>query len=565
MKKKIVTSVIITVIFALVILTSSFMALSSIQEIENTKDILKNYNNIIAKWIDIDKESLDKNELNNFKINGTDIRFTIINKDGNVVFDSISDNSNNYLGREEIENAKANSNGVGYSERYSETLGIDMIYCATKLNDGTIIRSSVPESTVKIFYTENMQYFIILLFVVLLLSIALALKLVRIIVDPVKHLENVTSKIANGNLQTRVNMSSNDELGHLGKTFNNMADQLQSKMNEIVDKQNRLESILNCMQSGVIAVDNSNDIITINPYAQRIFGININVTGKALNDCIEDKRIKDILKGEDGSEVQVKIKKPVRRFLKIKTATVINGYKKIGRVIAIQDITEMKRLENIRTQFVANVSHELKTPLTSIKGFAETLKYVEDEETKNKFLDIIDKEAVRLTRLINDILVLSNLESNTIEEMEEFLPDDIIDDVINILSDQASRKDIKVTFHRNNINYILGQRDKFLQVALNIIENAIKYSEKGAKVDIDSFSENGYYNFTVKDTGIGIPEDDLPRIFERFYRVDKARKSGGTGLGLAIVKHIVKSFGGTIEVKSELNKGTEFIFKIKHV
>ncbi|MGG7077406.1 ATP-binding protein [Clostridium sardiniense] len=563
MKKKIVTSVIITVIFALVIITSSFMALSSIQEIQNTRDILKNYNNIAAKWIDNGR--LEKSELNNFKINGTDIRFTIINKEGKVTFDSISDSSNSYLGREEIEKAKTSSSGVGYSERYSETLGLNMIYCATKLSDGTILRSSVPESTVKIFYAENMKYYIIVVFIVLILSIALALKLVRIIVDPVKHLESVTSKIANGNLQTRVNMISNDELGHLGKTFNNMADQLQSKMNEIVDKQNRLESILNCMQSGVIAVDNNNDIITINPYAQRIFGININATGKSLNDCIEDKRIKDILKGEDGTEVQVKIKKPVRRFLKIKTATVINGYKRIGRVIAIQDITEMKRLENIRTQFVANVSHELKTPLTSIKGFAETLKYVDDEETKNKFLDIIDKEAVRLTRLINDILVLSNLESNTIEEMEEFLPDDIIDDVVNILSDQASRKDIKVTFYRDNINYILGQRDKFLQVALNIIENAIKYSEEGAKVDIKSFSENGYYNFIVKDTGIGIPEEDLPRIFERFYRVDKARKSGGTGLGLAIVKHIVKSFGGTIEVKSELNEGTEFTFKIKHV
>ncbi|GAA0069462.1 HAMP domain-containing sensor histidine kinase [Clostridium sardiniense] len=563
MKKKIVTSVIITVIFALVILTSSFMALSSIQEIQNTRDILKNYNNIAAKWIDNGR--LEKAELNNFKINGTDIRFTIINKDGKVTFDSISDISNNYLGREEIEKAKMSSSGVGYSERYSETLGLNMIYCATKLSDGTIIRSSVPESTVKIFYAENMKYYIIVVFIVLILSVALALKLVRIIVDPVKHLESVTSKIANGNLQTRVNMGSNDELGHLGKTFNNMADQLQSKMNEIVDKQNRLESILNCMQSGVIAVDNNNDIITINPYAQRIFGININATGKSLNDCIEDKRIEDILKGEDGTEVQVKIKKPARRFLKIKTATVINGYKRIGRVIAIQDITEMKRLENIRTQFVANVSHELKTPLTSIKGFAETLRYVDDEETKNKFLDIIDKEAVRLTRLINDILVLSNLESNTIEEMEEFLPDDIIDDVINILSEQASRKDIKVTFYRDNINYILGQRDKFLQMALNIIENAIKYSEEGAKVDIKSFSRNGYYNFIVRDTGIGIPEYDLPRIFERFYRVDKARKSGGTGLGLAIVKHIVKSFGGTIEVKSVLNEGTEFIFKIKHI
>ncbi len=566
MKKKIVTSVIITIVFALAILTLSFITLSSAQEIKNTKDILRNYNNIVAKSILKYNEKLDEDTLNDFKIGNTTIRFTIINKDGTVIFDSKNnDKGNKYLDREEIKMANENVNGIGYSERYSETLGENMVYCATKLSDGTIVRSSVPESTVKIFYEENIKYYIVLAFIVLLLSITLALKLVRIIVEPVKHLESVTSKIANGNLQTRVNINSDDELGHLGKTFNNMADQLQSKMNEIVDRQNRLESILNCMQSGVIAVDNNNDIITINPYAKKIFGINSNVTGKSLNGCIEDKRIKDILKNEDGSELQVKIKKPVRRFLKIKTATVINGYKKIGRVIAIQDITEMKRLENIRTQFVANVSHELKTPLTSIKGFAETLRYVDDDETKNKFLDIIDKETIRLTRLINDILVLSNLESNTVEEMEELLPDEIIYDVIDILSEQANKKDIKITFDRENINYILGQKDKFMQIALNIIENSIKYSENGDKIFIKSFSKDGYYNFIVKDTGIGIPKEDLPRIFERFYRVDKSRKSGGTGLGLAIVKHIVKSFGGTIEVKSELNKGTEFIFRIKHI
>lgn len=566
MKKKIVTSVIITIVFALAILTLSFITLSSAQEIKNTKDILRNYNNIVAKSILKYNEKLDEDTLNDFKIGNTTIRFTIINKDGTVIFDSKNnDKGNKYLDREEIKMANENVNGIGYSERYSETLGENMVYCATKLSDGTIVRSSVPESTVKIFYEENIKYYIVLAFIVLLLSITLALKLVRIIVEPVKHLESVTSKIANGNLQTRVNINSDDELGHLGKTFNNMADQLQSKMNEIVDRQNRLESILNCMQSGVIAVDNNNDIITINPYAKKIFGINSNVTGKSLNGCIEDKRIKDILKNEYGSELQVKIKKPVRRFLKIKTATVINGYKKIGRVIAIQDITEMKRLENIRTQFVANVSHELKTPLTSIKGFAETLRYVDDDETKNKFLDIIDKETIRLTRLINDILVLSNLESNTVEEMEELLPDEIIYDVIDILSEQANKKDIKITFDRENINYILGQKDKFMQIALNIIENSIKYSEKGDKIFIKSFSKDGYYNFIVKDTGIGIPKEDLPRIFERFYRVDKSRKSGGTGLGLAIVKHIVKSFGGTIEVKSELNKGTEFIFRIKHI
>ena len=565
MKKKIVTSVIITIVFALAILTLSFITLSSVQEVKNTKDILRNYNNIVANLILKENEELSEDDLNDFKVGNTDIRFTIINKDGTIRYDSKRYKGNDYLNKEEIKKANEDSNGIGYSERYSEILGENMVYCATKLSNGTIIRSSVPESTVKIFYEENINYYIVLAFIVLFLSIILALKLVRIIVDPVKHLENVTSKIANGNLQTRVNINSDDELGHLGKTFNNMADQLQSKISEIVDRQNRLESILNCMQSGVIAVDNNNDIITINPYAKKIFGINSNVTGKCLNRCIEDKRIKDILKNEDGSEIQVKIKKPVRRFLKIKTATVINGYKKIGRVIAIQDITEMKRLENIRTQFVANVSHELKTPLTSIKGFAETLRYVDDDETKNKFLDIIDKETIRLTRLINDILVLSNLESNTVEEMEEFLPDEIIYDVIDILSEQANKKDIEVNFDRKNVNYILGQKDKFMQIALNIIENAIKYSENGDKVFIKSFSKDGYYNFIVEDTGIGIPEEDLPRIFERFYRVDKARKSGGTGLGLAIVKHIVKSFGGTIDVKSELNKGTEFTFRIKHI
>lgn len=558
MKKKIITSVIITVIFALVIITSSFMALYSIQEIESTKNMLKDYNSIIAN-LNVHK----KEELDLFKIDGQKIEVTIIDKNGNVKIDSLGENDKDLNDNPEVKEARAK--GIGYSNKYSENTKSDMIYCASKLDNGDIIISGIEEPDRSIFKSENTKYYIIVLVVVLLLSIALALKLVRIIVDPVKHLESVTAKIANGNLQTRVNVISNDELGQLGKTFNNMADQLQSKINEVVDKQNRLESILKSMQSGVIAVDNNDKIITINPYAQKIFGINTDVSGKPLSECIEDKRVKEILNNDIVDATQVKIKKPFRRFLKIKKATVINGYKRIGKVIAIQDITEMKRLENMRSQFVANVSHELKTPLTSIKGFAETLRYVEDEETKLKFLDIIDKETERLTRLISDILVLSDLENNPTEELEGFFPDEIINDAVNILSDHAKKKDIDVTFKSSNDNYILGQKDKFLQVAINIIENSIKYSNEGAKVDINSFSNKGYYYLSVKDNGIGIPEEDLPRIFERFYRVDKARKSGGTGLGLAIVKHIVKSFGGDIEVKSKLGEGTEFVFKIKYI
>lgn len=558
MKKKIVTSVIITVIFALVIITTSFMALSSIQEVENTKGILKHYNEIISKLI-----SNNDYDFKDFKINNAEVRVTVINKDNTVVYDTANEKGMDYSNKDEIKLARENN--IGYVNRKSTALKSDMIYCATKLKDGTIIRTGVPEPSIKIFYGNNVKFYAGAMIIVLILSIALAFKLVRIIVDPVKHLQYVTSKIANGNLQTRVNMNSNDELGQLGKTFNNMADQLQSKINEVVDKQNRLESILKSMQSGVIAVDNNEAIITINPYAKRIFGITRDVTGEKLKNCIEDKNVYDIFENDDENEVEVKIKKPMRRFLKIKKATAINGYKQIGKVIAIQDITEMKRLENIRSQFVANVSHELKTPLTSIKGFAETLRYVDDEETKNNFLDIIDKESERLTRLINDILVLSNLESNNVEKLEEFMPDDIVGEVINILQNQAIKKSINLTFKSNSKSYILGQRDKFFQVALNIIENGIKYSNEGDSVIVTSYNEDGNYILKVKDTGVGIPKEDLPRIFERFYRVDKARKSGGTGLGLAIVKHIVKSFGGDIEVKSELNKGSEFIFKIKHL
>jgi two-component system phosphate regulon sensor histidine kinase PhoR len=239
----------------------------------------------------------------------------------------------------------------------------------------------------------------------------------------------------------------------------------------------------------------------------------------------------------------------------------------IGKVITFQDITDMNRVELMRSQFVANVSHELKTPLTSIKGFAETLKFVKDDETREKFLDIIDKEAERLSRLINDILVLSNIESNLILDMEEFEPDSAIEEVLNIMRKIAINKNIKLEFENNNNNKrILGDRDKFYQLGLNLIENAIKYSKEiSGRVEVSSYSKDGYYILTVKDNGIGIPKEDILRIFERFYRVDKSRKKGGTGLGLAIVKHIVKIFNGEINVKSEIGEGTSFEVKIPYI
>lgn len=558
MRKKILTSVIITVLFALIIACSSFVVLYNYQDLNSTKKSLKDFANYIVN-VNGDYEDL----ISGYRINNTPVRCTVIDKNGNVVYDSVDKGLNSHRDRDEV--IKANKYGEGYSTRISETTGKKTVYYAEKLEDGTILRASLPFETIDIFEPTNLKVYIGIVTIVMLFSVSLSMKLVRTIIEPLKNLENVTARIAGGDLNIRVKSLSNDEIGSLGKTFNNMADQLQAKIREVVDKQNRLESILRSMESGVIAVDGDDTVITINPYAKRVFGIRRDISGEKISKYIKDYDINTFLNEEDDSEKEVKILHPVERELRIKKASIIDGIDRIGKVIAVQDISDIKRLENMRSQFVANVSHELKTPLTSIKGFTETLKYVEDEETRKKFLDIIEKEADRLGRLINDILILSKIESDISGEEDEFLPNKVVDDVINMVKVLADNKNITIELDERNYDLLFGDKDRFLQLVLNIVENSIKYSNEGSTVKISSFTKGDNYNLIVEDNGIGIPKEDIPRIFERFYRVDKARKSGGTGLGLAIVKHIVKTFNGNIKVESVLGVGSKFIIQIKHI
>ena len=440
------------------------------------------------------------------------------------------------------------------------------MYYAKKLDNGNILRLSVSFKSISYFNFYKLGYALIIGILIFVFTFIISMKLVRTIMKPVNELEEVTSRIARGDLHIRAKAKTNDELGTLGKTFNNMADQLQSKMNEVMDKQNRLESIVKSMESGVIAVDLSGNIIIINPYAKRIFGIKDDITGEKIYDYIKDFDINYFLNEEEEIAKEIKILHPAERELKIKKAFILSGREKIGKVIAVQDISDIKRLENMRSQFVANVTHELKTPLTSIKGFAETLKYVEDEKTREKFLDIIDNEAERLSRLISDILVLSKIESSTTTDDEDFMPYIVIDEVISIVKNMAESKNISLIVEKSEKDIKLhGDKDKFLQLVLNLVENGIKYSNEGSTVKVRSFIKKGDYILEVEDNGIGIPKEDMPRIFERFYRVDKSRKGGGTGLGLAIVKHIVKIFNGEISIESELNKGSIFTVTIKNI
>lgn len=558
MKKKIITLVVITVIFALVIVTSCFIGLVNISTIKDAKETLAIYNECVAR-----EDYKDSKLLSLYKFKDNLVRFTVINKDGEVIFDNEIAKLDNHNNRQEI--IDAFKNGSGSSVRYSASLSTSMVYVATKIDDNTVIRSSVPVNNIRVFTSGTLKYYIAIILLVFVLSLFLAVKLVKIIVYPINELQKVTSKIENGDLNKRAIIYNYDEIGFLAQTFNNIADQLEIRIIDSLDKKNKLEAILESMESGVIAIDNNENIILINSYSQKLFDLKEDNIGKKISDCIIDYDLINFIREipEIGTK-EIKLFHPIERELRVKKSPIINYLNNsIGIVITVQDITDIKRLENMRSEFVANVSHELKTPLTSIKGFSETLRYVDDSETKNKFLDIIDKESERLTNLINDILILSNIENIHKMESEYFNPGDVIENVLDMVKSQAYKKSIIIKYNDCFNSEILGSKDKFHQLAVNLIENAIKYSNENGIVKIDLTLEEQYFVFKVKDNGIGIPKNDIPRIFERFYRVDKSRSTRGTGLGLAIVKHIVKLFNGEISVKSKVGIGSTFTVKIK--
>ena len=560
MKKRIIISSLVTVIFALVLLFLSLIELINIQNIGRSKEILSVYNELFIKEI---KES--NVDLSKFKIDNNQVRFTIINKRGNVLFDTENDEkfSDNHLDREEIQ--KAFNENEGSSVRYSKTSSSKLVYYATKIDDNTVVRSSVPISAIIIFLSRNFKYYIFIIITVIILALGLSVKLTRIIIYPIKELEQAASKILNGDLDNRAKVYNNDEIGALAKSFNMMADELQIKINDSYDKQNKLEAILESMDSGVIAIDNHSNIMLINNYAKNLFELKGEIIGNKIQECILDYDLLQFVKNiHDMDSKEIKLFNPIKRELKVKKAPIVSGNTStIGTVITLSDITDIKRLENMRSQFVANVSHELKTPLTSIKGFSETLKYVDDNETRKKFLDIINNEADRLSRLINDILILSNLENMKVTKIEDFKPLEVLQDVLDVISVESKSKGIEIIISDDYREYLSGNRDKFYQLSMNLIDNAVKYSKENGKVKVKLFEKNNYFMMVVQDDGIGIPKEDLPRIFERFYRVDKARSTKGTGLGLAIVKHIVKLFNGEVYVNSTLGEGTEFIIKIR--
>lgn len=390
---------------------------------------------------------------------------------------------------------------------------------------------------------------------------------------PIDELTEAANELSRGNYDKRIHIDSDEQICELAETFNKMSRELKYTIIELNDKNSKMESILNSMLNGVIAVDYECRILLINPNCYNLFEIEGNAEQKFLHDVIRNNDIFELInKTIDENKnitAEIEINKRDNLILRVYTSIIKSansnfGIEDIGVLLVFQDITKLHKLEQMRTDFVSNVTHELKTPLTSIKGFADTLKNgaIEDREVSLKFLDIIDIEADRLTRLIQDILILSEIE--TIEnEKHIYLNNliEIINHVIEMLKNKAEQKEIKIiTDFENDLLAFMCNKDRISQMIINLVDNAIKYTEKG-NIFISCKKENKFIKIIISDTGIGIPKENLERIFERFYRVDKgrSRKMGGTGLGLSIVKHIVNLYKGNIRVESSLGKGTKFI------
>lgn len=412
---------------------------------------------------------------------------------------------------------------------------------------------------------------------VILVSVIITILSLRYTIRLRKYLEEfiyVSKKISNKEFHTRLNISAKGDLGELVKNFNDMIEIMDSTITEVEYNHLQMTSILKSISHGILAVDIDGNIMLINETAKKILKCNENSTieGSNINSVIKEKTIlKELLMfrgSKESKKKEITTEDDIVYEISLDPIYLqdINNII-IGSIFNIEDITEKVKLENMRSEFVANVSHELKTPLTSISGFVETLKLNEniDINTRNRFLTIIESESDRLKRLIEDILLLS-----FIEKKESILCDnvpiyDVFIEVYDMTSYMAKSKNIKLLYEFNDKSLtVLGNRDYIKQIILNLVDNAIKYTPENKKIYVEVFSENNNIVMKVIDQGIGIPQEDINRIFERFYRVDKARSRdvGGTGLGLAITKHMVKTLGGTIKVKSELGNGSEFTVTI---
>jgi len=528
-------------------------------------------------------DDLSTNNLSQIKLKTKDLgkeletRITIIDINGIVLGDSEKDPAlmENHADRPEIKEALQGK--IGNSIRYSSTLEIDMLYIAIPIiKNGQIlgvVRLSLPLTDVNRGIANLRKIIILATLIALAIASITSLIISLTITRPLQEMTKVSQKISKGDFSKKLKICRQDEIGQLANSLNLMSEELENKIRVISEDKNKMKVVLSSVIEGIIAIDKEGRIILFNNALKNMTDYSSDrVLGKFHWEIIRNNQLNELLKEvlQKGQPLtqEITIFSPQEKIFRASANPLTKKNEVWGAVVVLNDITEIKKLEKMRSEFVANVSHELRTPLTSIQGFVETLKdgAINDPGKAQYFLEIIEKQSNRLNNLIEDILQLSKIESQEIiMNLQSINLRDLIDKTISEFKKKIEQKNHKIKINISpQLPLIKADPEQIEVVFRNLLDNAIKYTPNGGEIYISAFEKAENIYIEISDNGIGISAEHLPRIFERFYRVDKdrSRKLGGTGLGLAIVKHIVQAHGGTIGVESKPGKGSKFFFTL---
>ncbi len=513
------------------------------------------------------------------------VRLTLVDSDGSVLADSDQDPGlmENHKDRPEIMQAIAEEKGV--ASRYSVTLDENMYYLAIPLRpaladdmqveSAAVMRLALPLSAINRAVSNLVLFILGALLLASLLALLAALFLSRKITGPISAISSAARDIASGNYNPTLNIAGKDELANLAENIKTMGNTLNKKMNQVLGEKNKLETIVSSMSSGIILIDRNLNIEIINPAAEELFDLNKeNIIGVPLNKAIRyyalHESLKSVINDCEPKILEVNLYYPRASILDTYIVPVLgNENNIIGLLLIFHETTQLRSIEKMRSDFVANISHELRTPLTAVLGYTETILHEElTREQLLDFLQIIERETKRLASLLDDLLDLAQIEN----EKGFFKKGTVglkklINEARQRVEEQALKRGVTIELVEPSDEIYVSGNEQWLQQALvNVLENSIRHGKINGSIELKLYLENGQAFIQVADDGPGIPEEDLPHIFERFYRVDKARsrKSGGTGLGLSIVKHIMEAHDADYSLLSEAGKGTLFKFTLPH-